>query len=441
MSTQDRKLPSLVATMAPVAVAASLLGAACLSCFVAGTLVSTPDGPRPIESLRVGDLVWSYALAEGRPVARPLIAIHTALVREARRVALDDGQVIRGVTPEHPVFSPTTRLYFPVSRLREGDSVATYREGAEHALATVASVVATEVPTPTIQVFNLSVGGEDQNYFADGVLVHNKSPECTAETCFSSDSAAPDSSVPDSTSPDSSAPDSASPDSSAPDSATPDSSAPDSATPDSSAPDSGAEGGATCGASAMGQAVSIFPSGSSLVGGTLTYEGCSGSFTLGATPAWNLTVAAVPSFFRLQVPGFHTSYSAEMNPIVFSVPAPIPLQAVGAAQLAGYDATKAHVVVSIGAASGACQKSGNTVSLPGHPEAVVTYVNSDGTDSASTSTQQNGLAWIRGITPGAPVKPAFVSGVAGCTPNLAFSTGNVKLAADSVSVLNVEMKP
>ncbi|MBL0193080.1 MAG: hypothetical protein IPQ09_02440 [Myxococcales bacterium] len=89
----------------------------------------------------------------------------------------------------------------------------------------------------------------------------------------------------------------------------------------------------------------------------------------------------------------------------------------------------------------ACQKSGNTVSLPGHPEAVVTYVNSDGTDSASTSTQQNGLAWIRGITPGAPVKPAFVSGVAGCTPNLAFSTGNVKLAADSVSVLNVEMKP
>lgn len=59
---QNREL-SIVATAAPVAVVASLLGAACLSCFVAGTLVSTPDGPRPIESLRVGDLVWSYALA------------------------------------------------------------------------------------------------------------------------------------------------------------------------------------------------------------------------------------------------------------------------------------------------------------------------------------------------------------------------------------------
>ncbi|MBK8216334.1 MAG: hypothetical protein IPK71_21595 [Myxococcales bacterium] len=254
---------------------------------------------------------------------------------------------------------------------------------------------------------------------------------CSDDPAVSSDASAPDSATPDT-----SAPDSATPDTSTPDSATPDTSTPDSATPDS-----GGEGGATCGAAAMGQAVSIFPSGGSLAGGTLTYEGCSGTFTLGPTPAWNLMVAAVPSFFRLQVPGFRTSYSAEMNPVVFSVPAPIPLQAVGSSQLAGYDATKAHVVVSIGAASGACQKSGNTVSLPGHPEAVVTYVNSDGTDSAATSTQQNGLVWIRGITPGAPVKPAFVSGVAGCTPNLAFSTGNVKLVADSVSVLNVEMKP
>jgi hypothetical protein len=181
--TQDRSSLS-VATAAPLAVA-SLLGVACSSCFVAGTLVSTPDGPRPIESLRVGDLVWSYALAEGRPVARPLIAVHSTFVREARRVELDHGRVLQGVTSEHPVFSPKTGLYFPVSRLREGDTVATFREDAEHALATVARVVATEVPTPTIQVFNLSVAGGDQNYFADGVLVHNKSaptwPDCTPE--------------------------------------------------------------------------------------------------------------------------------------------------------------------------------------------------------------------------------------------------------------------
>jgi len=253
----------------------------------------------------------------------------------------------------------------------------------------------------------------------------------------SDDTTGADASTTDSAAPDAIAPDSATPDSATPDAATPDSAVPDSATPDSAVPD----GSASCGVAAMGQIVSIFPSGQSLAGGSLTYEGCAGSFTIGATPAWNLNVAAVPSFFKSTVAGFRTTYSAEMNPVVFSVPAPIPVHVVGSAQLPGYDATKAHVVVSIGAASGACQKSGNTVSLPGHPEATVIYVNSDGTDSGGTSTLINGLVWIRGITPGAAVKPTITSGVAGCTPNLAFSTGNVKLAADSVSVLNLEMKP
>ena len=255
----------------------------------------------------------------------------------------------------------------------------------------------------------------------------------------SDDTTGADASTADATAPDASTADAAVPDATTVDSAAPDAAVPDAAVPDAT-PDSG-EAGATCGVAAMGQIVSIFPSGQSLAGGSLTYEGCAGSFTIGATPAWNLNVAAVPSFFKSTVAGARTTYSAEMNPVVFSVPAPIPVQVVGAGQLAGYDATKAHVVVSIGAASGACQKSGNTVSLPGHPEATVTYVNSDGTDSGGASTLINGLVWIRGISPGAPVKPTITSGVAGCTTNLAFSTGNVKLAADSVSVLNVEMKP
>jgi hypothetical protein len=181
-----RLLAAVAAIAAPGAGACSLLFAACVrdSCFVAGTLVSTPNGPRAIEALRVGDLVWSYAFAERSPVVRSIAAVHRSLVREARSIELDDGGAIRGVTPSHPVFSPEAGLYVPVSRLVRGHVVATYQSGAEPALATVSRIVATETAVPAIEVFNLSVAGHDQNYFADGVLVHNKSypaRSCTAE--------------------------------------------------------------------------------------------------------------------------------------------------------------------------------------------------------------------------------------------------------------------
>ena len=97
---------------------------------------------------------------------------------------LHDGGAIRGITPSHPVYSPAGGHYLPAARLAEGDTVATYRGESEPGSAKVARVVATEVATPTLEVFNLSVAGDDQNYFADGVLVHNKSTgprACTAE--------------------------------------------------------------------------------------------------------------------------------------------------------------------------------------------------------------------------------------------------------------------
>lgn len=184
--TKKMRLVTVATLAVPGALLSSLLVAACSrdSCFITGTLVSTPGGPRLIESLRVGDTVWSYGFAERCLVARPLIAVHRALVREARRVELHDGGAIRGITPSHPVYSLTNACYLPASRLAQGDTVATYRAESEHGIARVSRILATEVSAPTMEVFNLSVAGVDQNYFADGVLVHNKSyplRACTAE--------------------------------------------------------------------------------------------------------------------------------------------------------------------------------------------------------------------------------------------------------------------
>jgi tetratricopeptide (TPR) repeat protein len=46
------------------------------ACFAAGTPVATIDGPRPIESIRVGDLVLSQGPSSGRLTFQPVLAAH-----------------------------------------------------------------------------------------------------------------------------------------------------------------------------------------------------------------------------------------------------------------------------------------------------------------------------------------------------------------------------
>lgn len=45
-------------------------------CFAAGTKVSTPQGDRVIESLKVGDVVWSKPEKGGKPFAAAILATH-----------------------------------------------------------------------------------------------------------------------------------------------------------------------------------------------------------------------------------------------------------------------------------------------------------------------------------------------------------------------------
>jgi tetratricopeptide (TPR) repeat protein len=57
-------------------VAASLPLAAMSSCFAAGTLVQTINGPRPIESLRTGDEVLSQDVSSGSLTFEPVLVAH-----------------------------------------------------------------------------------------------------------------------------------------------------------------------------------------------------------------------------------------------------------------------------------------------------------------------------------------------------------------------------
>ena len=66
-------------------------------CWIAGTLISTSVGPRPIESLLVGDMVWT------RAGLRPVAAVGST-GRKMVVTRLFGGSVLTG-TPEHPVWT------------------------------------------------------------------------------------------------------------------------------------------------------------------------------------------------------------------------------------------------------------------------------------------------------------------------------------------------
>ena len=140
-------------------------------CFVAGTRVLTPSGRSSIESLRVGDEVWSWDIDRGEAVAKRVARVmkHRAAVR---RIQAGE-HVIEGVSDEHPFWSPERREWVTAAQLAVGDTVLVWL-GADEPRAL--AITAIDLLADEAEVFNLSIEGEHQNYFAESILVHNKSP-------------------------------------------------------------------------------------------------------------------------------------------------------------------------------------------------------------------------------------------------------------------------
>jgi hypothetical protein len=92
-------------------------------CFVAGTLVESATGPRPIEAIRPGDLV--YTRAGLRPVVASFMSSPNAPVM---RVRFSGGRELVG-TGDHPVFVEG-RGFVRLDSIGYGDTVVTWDEDA-----------------------------------------------------------------------------------------------------------------------------------------------------------------------------------------------------------------------------------------------------------------------------------------------------------------------
>ena len=159
------------------------------SCFVRGTRIATPTGDRHIEDIAVGDVILAYSHTEHAVVPRRVVAIHRSVARETRTVVVANGEAERRLraTPSHPFWVESRREYVAVRDLRAGDALL-LRTSTGLREAIVQSITAEEAALPSVDVFNISVETPESNYFAERVLVHNKSP--LVNSCESADIAA-----------------------------------------------------------------------------------------------------------------------------------------------------------------------------------------------------------------------------------------------------------
>ena len=143
------------------------------SCF---TKVQTllHQGLTPIEELEVGDLVWSWDTDTNEPIAR---RVRECIVGEAQNIHhIQAGEHrIDGVTGEHPFWVPTASAWLKAESLQRGQQLLCWLGQHESKALSIAHTQTKHLDAP-VPVFTLSIEGAEQNFFVNGILVHNKSP-------------------------------------------------------------------------------------------------------------------------------------------------------------------------------------------------------------------------------------------------------------------------
>lgn len=174
--TQDTGITGIISydVKVTVADAAGNVGAGYLEgadkyfeCFVAGTPVSTVEGLRNIEDLKVGDIVLTYNLetqkAEEKEIVHTIESEDNVLVN----ITLENGEKLQN-TPLHPYYI-SEKGWIEAENLKAGDILLTQENGK----VKIAKVEIETLKEP-VKVYNIETA-DNHNYFVgtSKILVHN----------------------------------------------------------------------------------------------------------------------------------------------------------------------------------------------------------------------------------------------------------------------------
>jgi len=152
-------------------------------CFLAQTMISTPDGDRPIESLKAGDAIWCVADDGTRIAGKVLQTLkHTSdgyyrlngsiLVTGVHRFMVSNpAQNVAAGLDQKTHEKHLLGQWIPLSDIVVGQELVKF-DGSSETVETIDAV------DRGVRVYNLEVSPY-HNYFANGVLVHNHKPDPT----------------------------------------------------------------------------------------------------------------------------------------------------------------------------------------------------------------------------------------------------------------------
>jgi hypothetical protein len=149
-----------------------------VACFTVGTEIATPDGPVAIERLNRGDRVYAYDVGAEAVVHTVVTDVHAHPDRAFRRLLVPGGRAL-GITQDHPVYLADHGSFVPAGELQSGQEVVRIRGGGPADWSRDPLPVQLPLLGGRSTVYDLSVASH-HNFFASGVLVHNKSPDAGA---------------------------------------------------------------------------------------------------------------------------------------------------------------------------------------------------------------------------------------------------------------------